>query len=83
MDRADDAGASGGQDGHRRSRHRGRGYVERGNGHTASIFSRDVDAITRMAREIDVSIFVANCANLAGLGDGGEGYTSFSIATTR
>jgi hypothetical protein len=55
--------------------------AERGNGHTASIFSRDVDAITRMAREIDVSIFVANSANLAGLGDGGEGYSSFSIAS--
>jgi acyl-CoA reductase-like NAD-dependent aldehyde dehydrogenase len=49
--------------------------------HTASIYSRDVNAITRMARDIDVSIFVANAANLAGLGDGGEGYTSFSIAS--
>jgi len=55
--------------------------VERGCGHTASIYSRDVNAITRMARDIDVSIFVANAANLAGLGDGGEGYTSFSIAS--
>jgi aldehyde dehydrogenase len=55
--------------------------AEHGCGHTASIYSRDVDAITRMAREIDVSIFVANAANLAGLGDGGEGYTSFSIAS--
>jgi acyl-CoA reductase-like NAD-dependent aldehyde dehydrogenase len=55
--------------------------AERGCGHTASIYSRDVEAITRMAREIDVSIFVANAANLAGLGDGGEGYTSFSIAS--
>jgi len=55
--------------------------AEHGCGHTASIFSRDVDAITRMARAIDVSIFVANAATLAGLGDGGEGYTSFSIAS--
>ena len=55
--------------------------AEHGCGHTASIYSRNVDAITRMAREIDVSIFVANAANLAGLGDGGEGYTSFSIAS--
>lgn len=55
--------------------------AEHGCGHTASIYSRDVDAITRMARDIDVSIFVANAANLAGLGDGGEGYTSFSIAS--
>jgi acyl-CoA reductase-like NAD-dependent aldehyde dehydrogenase len=55
--------------------------AEHGCGHTASIFSRNVDTITRMAREIDVSIFVANAATLAGLGDGGEGFTSFSIAS--
>jgi acyl-CoA reductase-like NAD-dependent aldehyde dehydrogenase len=55
--------------------------AERECGHTASIYSRDVNAITRMARDIDVSIFVANAAHLAGLGDGGEGYTSFSIAS--
>lgn len=55
--------------------------AEQGRGHTASIFSRDVDAITRMARRLNCSIFVANAANLAGLGDGGEGYSSFSIAT--
>jgi len=55
--------------------------AEQGCGHTASIYSSDVNAITRMARDIDVSIFVANAAHLAGLGDGGEGYTSFSIAS--
>ena len=55
--------------------------AEKGCCHTASIYSRDVNAITRMARDIDVSIFVANAANLAGLGHGGEGYTSFSIAS--
>ncbi len=55
--------------------------AERGCCHTASIFSRDVNAITRMAREIDVSIFVANNATLAGLGSGGEGFSSFSIAS--
>jgi len=55
--------------------------AEHGCCHTASIFSRDVNAITRMAREIDVSIFVANNATLAGLGSGGEGFSSFSIAS--
>ncbi len=55
--------------------------AEHGFGHTASIFSHDVSVITRMAREIDASIFVANAATLAGLGDGGEGYSSFSIAS--
>jgi acyl-CoA reductase-like NAD-dependent aldehyde dehydrogenase len=49
--------------------------------HTASIYSNDVDHITRMARAMNVSIFVANAANLAGLGEGGEDFTSYSIAT--
>ncbi|MGE5232975.1 MAG: aldehyde dehydrogenase EutE, partial [Acidobacteriota bacterium] len=43
--------------------------------------SRNVDTITRMARAMNCSIFVANAATLAGLGAGGEGFTSFSIAT--
>jgi acyl-CoA reductase-like NAD-dependent aldehyde dehydrogenase len=55
--------------------------AEHGCCHTASVFTRNVEVITRMAREIDVSIFVANAATLAGLGDGGEGFTSFSIAS--
>jgi acyl-CoA reductase-like NAD-dependent aldehyde dehydrogenase len=55
--------------------------AEHGFGHTASIFSNDVDRITRLARAINVSIFVANGPTLAGLGEGGEGYTSFSIAS--
>jgi acyl-CoA reductase-like NAD-dependent aldehyde dehydrogenase len=55
--------------------------AEHGFRHTASIYSRDVDAITRMARTMNVSIFVANSANFAGLGQGGEGFSSFSIAT--
>jgi aldehyde dehydrogenase len=55
--------------------------AEHGFHHTASIYSNDVSVITRMAREMNVSIFVANAANVAGLGAGGEDYTSFSIAT--
>ena len=49
--------------------------------HTASIHSTNVDTITRMARSINVSIFIANGPNFAGLGEGGEGFTSFSIAS--
>ena len=49
--------------------------------HTASIYSNDVDTITRMARAMNCSIFVANASNFAGLGEGGEYFTSFSIAT--
>lgn len=55
--------------------------AEHGFRHTASIYSNNVATITRMARAMNVSIFVANAANLAGLGAGGEDYTSFSIAT--
>ena len=55
--------------------------MEHGFHHTASIHSRDVDAITHMARAMNCSIFVANGPNLAGLGAGGEGFTSFSIAS--
>ena len=49
--------------------------------HTASIFSKNVQTITRMARAMNCSIFVANGPTLAGLGQGGEGFTSFSIAS--
>jgi acyl-CoA reductase-like NAD-dependent aldehyde dehydrogenase len=55
--------------------------AEHGFRHTASIFSNDVDRITHMARAMNVSIFVANSANVAGLGGGGEDFSSFSIAT--
>jgi acyl-CoA reductase-like NAD-dependent aldehyde dehydrogenase len=49
--------------------------------HTASIHSTNVDTITRMARAMNCSIFVANGPNYTGLGEGGEGFSSFSIAS--
>ncbi|MFQ5948704.1 MAG: aldehyde dehydrogenase family protein [Acidimicrobiia bacterium] len=55
--------------------------AEHGFRHTASIFSTNVETITRMARAINVSIFVANGPTTAGLGEGGEGFTSYSIAS--
>jgi aldehyde dehydrogenase len=55
--------------------------MEHGFRHTASIHSTNVDTITKMARAMNCSIFVANGPNLAGLGEGGEGFTSFSIAS--
>ena len=54
---------------------------EHGFRHTASIHSTNVDTITRMARAMNCSIFVANGPNYAGLGEGGEGFSSFSIAS--
>ena len=50
-------------------------------GHTAGIHSTNVDVITRMARVMNCSIFVANGPTYSGLGHGGEGFCSFSIAT--
>ena len=54
---------------------------EHGFRHTASIHSTNVETITRMARAMNCSIFVANGPNFSGLGQGGEGFTSFSIAS--
>ena len=54
---------------------------EHGFRHTASIHSTNVETITRMARAMNCSIFVTNGPNFAGLGEGGEGFTSFSIAS--
>jgi len=54
---------------------------EHGFRHTASIHSTNVSTITRLARAMNCSIFVANGPNFAGLGQEGEGYTSFSIAS--
>ena len=49
--------------------------------HTAIIHSHDVETITAMARAMDTTLFVKNGPSTAGLGLGGEGYLSFSIAT--
>jgi aldehyde dehydrogenase len=54
---------------------------EHGFKHTAVIHSRNVDTITRMGREMDVTLYIHNGPSMAGLGSGGEGYLSFSIAT--
>jgi acyl-CoA reductase-like NAD-dependent aldehyde dehydrogenase len=55
--------------------------VEQGMGHTAMVHSKNLDVLSRMSREINTSIFVKNGPSLAGLGFGGEGFTSFSIAS--
>jgi aldehyde dehydrogenase len=55
--------------------------VEHGFCHTAVMYSRNIAHLHAMARTINTSIFVKNACNLAGLGLGGEGYTSFTIAS--
>lgn len=55
--------------------------AEHGFGHTASMYSKNIDHLHRFARMANTSIFVKNAPNYAGLGFGGEGYTSFTIAS--
>jgi propionaldehyde dehydrogenase len=54
--------------------------VEHGHGHTAVMYSTNIEHLHRMARTVDTCIFVKNAPSLAGLGQGGEGYTSWTIA---
>jgi acyl-CoA reductase-like NAD-dependent aldehyde dehydrogenase len=55
--------------------------AEHGYGHSAGMYSRDIDALSRMARVINTSIFTKNGPFYAGLGEGGEGHSSFTIAS--
>src|SRR5436190_10248815 len=55
--------------------------VEHGFHHTATMHSLNIDNMASMARVCNCSIFVKNEASYAGLGLGGEGYTSFTIAS--
>jgi acyl-CoA reductase-like NAD-dependent aldehyde dehydrogenase len=55
--------------------------AEQGNYHTAMMHSRNLDALHEMALRSNVSIFVKNGPSCAGLGFGGEGHTTMSIAS--
>jgi len=55
--------------------------AEHGFGHSASMHSRNIAALSKMARVMNTSIFVKNGPIVAGLAAGGEGYTSFTIAS--
>jgi aldehyde dehydrogenase len=55
--------------------------VEHGFRHTAVMYSKNLDHLSRMARVMDCSLFVKNAPALAGLGDEGEGFCSFTIAS--
>lgn len=54
--------------------------VEHGNRHTAIMHSKNVDKLTKMAKLIQTTIFVKNGPSYAGIGAGGMGYTTFTIA---
>lgn len=55
--------------------------AEHGFGHSASMHSRNIEALSKMARVMNTSIFVKNGPIVAGLAAGGEGHTSFTIAS--
>lgn len=54
--------------------------VEQGNRHTAVMHSNHVEHMTAFARAVQTTIFVKNGPSYAGIGLGGEGHTSFTIA---
>lgn len=54
--------------------------VEHGHRHTAVMYSTNIQSLHRMAVACDASIYVKNAPSYAGIGMGGEGYTSWTIA---
>ncbi len=54
--------------------------AEHGHRHTAIMHSKNVDRLTKFARVIDTTIFVKNASSLAGVGYGGEGHATMTIA---
>lgn len=54
--------------------------AEHGCRHTAHMHSKNVDHLTRFARAVETTIFVKNAPSYAGIGFGGEGHTTFTIA---
>ncbi len=49
--------------------------------HTAIMYSQNIANLTRMAQDIDTTLFIKNGPSMTGVGLGGEGFLSFSIAT--
>lgn len=54
--------------------------TEHGYGHTAILHSRDTSVMSKMGKLMDCTVYVINGPSPAGLGLGGEGVLSFSIA---
>ncbi|MCE0499791.1 MAG: aldehyde dehydrogenase EutE [Methylacidiphilales bacterium] len=55
--------------------------AEHGYKHTGVMHSQNIRNLTKMAQEIDTTLFIKNGPSMTGLGLGGEGFLSFSIAT--
>ncbi|MBQ7872305.1 MAG: aldehyde dehydrogenase EutE [Oscillospiraceae bacterium] len=55
--------------------------AEHGCQHSAMIHSTNIHNMSRAARRMNTTIFVKNAPSYSGLGYGGEGYTTLTIAT--
>ena len=55
--------------------------AEHGYRHTAIIHSRNMDTVTKFGLRANTTILIVNGASPTGLGLGGQGYLSYSIAT--
>lgn len=54
--------------------------TEHGNRHSAMMHSTNITKLSKMAKLMETTIFVKNGPSFAGLGIGGEGYPTFTIA---
>jgi len=54
---------------------------EHGFRHTASMHSKNIERLSRMAKVMNCSLFVKNGSNFNGMASGGAGYTSYTIAS--
>ncbi len=54
---------------------------EHGFRHTASMHSKNIEKLSRMAKVMNCSLFVKNGSNFNGMAAGGAGFTSFTIAS--
>jgi aldehyde dehydrogenase len=55
--------------------------AEHGYKHTGIMHSQNIRNLTKMAQAIDTTLFIKNGPCMTGLGLGGEGFLSFSVAT--
>lgn len=54
--------------------------AEAGRRHSAHMHSKNIDNLTKFAKAVETTIFVKNAPSYAGIGFGGEGHTTFTIA---
>lgn len=54
--------------------------AERGNRHTAIMHSKNIYKLSKMSKVMETTIFVKNAPSYAGIGVGGEGHSTFTIA---